>query len=103
MLYWESVPKEFQLLHHHIQVKEIPVPDVGKYGDTDFNTQIVRVFRDPDTSDDTMLHTYFHELVHLLLEYAGYPEDSKDETKVDVLGGLLAQWYKTGRDLPKSS
>ncbi len=36
-------------------------------------------------------HTFFHELLHQVLESAGYNEMNSDEQFVDVIAGLLHQ------------
>ena len=42
-------------------------------------------------------HTFYHELAHCLLYYAGRDDLSKDEQLVDIIGGLLAQYEATKR------
>lgn len=42
---------------------------------------------------DRVLHTYFHELVHLILDMMGERELYENERFVDVFGGLLHQWF----------
>lgn len=52
--------------------------------------------------EDLMLHTFWHELVHYVLYYAGYMYNpGKDESLhnneglVDVMAGLLHQAFET--------
>jgi len=92
---WDRVPKEFEILNHRITVELKDAVEGDKNGVTDFDTDSVTVFTTGKTTDDILVHTYFHELAHILFQYAGYPDDCKDETKVDVIGGLLAQWFRS--------
>jgi hypothetical protein len=72
-------------------VKEVPdLPDIGRYGDFDRQDNSIRLYTDGQ-SDHHLLHSFFHEATHALLEIAGYMEDSEDERKVDLLAGLIAQ------------
>ena len=48
-----------------------------------------------DIPDAVRHHTFCHELVHFLFHYAGRDDLAGDETLVDVVGGLLAQYEKT--------
>lgn len=85
-----GIPVEFQLLNHTIKVVIEEVSDVGKFGDADFALNTIRLFP-TGCSRDVVLHTYWHEVTHFLLHYAGHPDLSEDEVLVDVIGGLLAQ------------
>jgi hypothetical protein len=85
-----GLPNSFQLMGHTISVVIENVNDVGRFGDSDFTTNTIRLF--PANCDrQVILHTYWHEVTHFLLHYAGQPDLSADEVLVDVLGGLLAQ------------
>ena len=88
-----GIPESFQLLGHTIKVIIEDTTDVGKFGDADFNLNIIRLFP-AGTVRDVIRHTYFHEVVHFLLHYSGHPELAEDEVLVDVLGGLIAQLSK---------
>ena len=85
-----GIPKRFNILNHTIKVFLDPTPDVGKVGDADFSTNVIRIFVS-GISRDVILHTYFHEVIHFVLHYAGRPDLTEDEVLVDVVGGLLAQ------------
>ena len=90
-----GIPSSFTVLNHNIRVKEIPaLPDIGRYGDWDSDRNEIRIFTH-GVCDDVILHTYYHELMHCLLDKAGYPDLSNDEVMVDQLGGLLAQYLYT--------
>lgn len=86
-----KIPEYINVLNHTVHIKEIPnLPEVGKYGDWDADRCEIRLFTE-GVADSVILHTYYHELVHCLLEYSGYPDLSADEVLTDHLGGLLAQ------------
>ena len=85
-----GIPRSFQMLGHTINVVIDLAEDVGKFGDSDFALNQIRLFP-TGCSRTAVLHTYWHEVTHFLLHYAGHQELSEDEVLVDVLGGLLAQ------------
>ena len=86
-----GIPSSFKVLNHTITVSEIAdLPDLGKYGDWDGDRNEIRLFT-TGVVDDVILHTYYHELFHCLLDKAGYPDLSSDEILEDHIGGLLAQ------------
>lgn len=91
------IPYEFELFNHKIKVKKYPaLVEVGKYGDADYAACELRLFTngcDPSVVE----HSFYHELVHFLLHYAGRGDLADDEVLVDTLGGLLAQYEKTKR------
>jgi hypothetical protein len=85
-----DIPTQFEVLNHQFQVLLDHTPDTGMDGLTDFGNNTIRLFTQGN-SRSALIHTYYHELGHVLLYYAGHPALSEDETLVDVLGGLLAQ------------
>ena len=90
-----GIPSTFMVLNHHIVVKEIPnLPEMSKYGDWDADLNEIRLFTQ-DVCDDVILHSYYHELAHCLFDRAGRTDLSEDEVLVDLIGGLLAQYYTT--------
>lgn len=92
-----SVPTSFQLFNHTIRVQEIPdLPEMGKYGDSDYALNLIRLFTDGCASS-VIEHTFYHELAHFLLHYAGRGDLAEDEVLVDTLGALLAQYEVTKR------
>lgn len=87
----DGIPREFQVLNHTVRVKEIPnLPEVGRYGDWDADRNEIRLFTH-GVCEDVIVHSFYHELIHCLLERAGRQDLSTDETLVDTLGGVLAQ------------
>lgn len=92
-----NVPTRFQLLNHTVRVKENPArTDSGAYGVSEYPTNEIRLYTQ-EVVDSVVEHTFYHELVHFLLHYAGRDDLASDETLVDTLGGLLAQYEATKR------
>ena len=85
-----GLPHFIEIFGHRIEVVIDHTRDVGKFGDADFSMNLIRLFVS-GVCKDVILHTYWHEVVHFILHYAGRPDLTDDETLVDVLGGLLAQ------------
>lgn len=91
------MPTSFKLLNHTIRVKENPTPtDTGKYGVAEYPKNEIRLYTD-GCDDSVVAHTFYHELVHFLFYMAGRHDLADDETLVDILGGLLAQYEATKR------
>ena len=87
--------KSFQLLNHTIIVKDYPIaPDADVYGIADYKDNEIRLYTD-GVNPSVIDHTFHHELVHFLFHYAGRDDLAEDETLVDTIGGLLAQYEQT--------
>lgn len=92
-----GIPSSFKCLGHTVKIKEIPdLPDVGRHGDWCEDTNEIRLYTH-GVDDSLILHSFYHELMHCLLNRAGYTELSADETLVDIVGGLLGQFHTTRR------
>jgi hypothetical protein len=90
-----GIPSEFQCLNHTIKVTEVPdLPELGKYGDWCADTNEIRLFTQ-GVCPDMITHSFYHEVVHCLLERSAHQELSQDEQLVDLLGGLIAQYHQT--------
>lgn len=92
------MPTEFNLYNHTVRVKENPAHDHDSeaYGVADYKANEIRLY--VDRVDPSIVeHTFYHELIHFLLHYAGRDDLAGDETLVDTLGGLLAQYEATKR------
>ena len=46
-------------------------------------------------TDDSKLNTFYHELIHLILDQYGYYNLSESERFVEQLSSLLTSWYKS--------
>ena len=88
-----GIPTVVEILGHDIEVVIDHTVDVGKFGDSDFSLNLIRIFV-AGCSRDVILHTYWHEVTHFLLHYAGQSDLTTDEVLVDTLGGLLYQVAK---------
>ena len=87
--------ESFQLLNHTIEVKDFDIaPDADNYGIADYAKNEIRLYTD-GVNPSVVDHTFYHELVHFLLHYAGRDDLNEDETLVDTMGGLLAQYMDT--------
>ena len=89
-----AIPAEFKLLNRTWNV--IPMDDAtfrgsDAHGLCTAQQAEIQVYMESEP-EDFVQHTYFHELVHALLETAGRDDLSKDEAFVDLLGGLLHQY-----------
>ena len=90
-----TIPNQFRLLNHEINVQYHPAnTDVDAHGVSEYPRDAIRLYT-YGANGDTIEHTFYHELVHFLLYYAGRPDLAEDESLVDVLGGLLAQYMQT--------
>ena len=85
-----GIPRSIKILSHTIDIVIVDTSDLDRFGDSDFATNTIRLFPS-GCKRDVIRHTYWHEVTHFLLHYAGYPELCSDEVLVDVLGGLLTQ------------
>lgn len=59
-----------------------------------YSTKTIEVYtmcRNNEVPATTLEHTFFHELLHQVLNSAGYGEQNDDEQFVDVVSGLLHQ------------
>ena len=61
----------------------------------DFNIKQARLRIQATGSPEYDEHTYYHELVHALLESSSKPSLSKKEAFVDSLAGVLHQYMQT--------
>jgi hypothetical protein len=88
------IPKRFQLLSHTIEVVSVPASrwKWEDYAYWDIDKLQILVCRGKATMTR---HSFWHEVAHALLDMGGRADLSKNETLVDVLGGLLAQMTAT--------
>jgi len=93
-----DIPDSFQSLGRTIRTEYAPAlldasGAEGEWLDTLNQIRIRKAGKDHRHS--FLEHTYLHEVVHVFFDMAGRPELSKDETLVDVMGGLLHQFLTT--------
>lgn len=96
--------KRFRLLGHTIKVsyvKRILAPDGSSpYGICYVEKNKLEIAtHSPSTGeklpDDFINHTFHHELAHMLMALMNQNELFQNETFIDNLGGLLAQYEAT--------
>ena len=100
------IPKSFELLGSKIEVKL----DSNVFHDSDHHgwakyRQMAIVLQKPTEgikiTEDFLYHTFIHELVHMILYFAGDEEFDpplhQREYFVDRLAGLIHQFLKTAR------
>ena len=96
------IPKKFNILGHTVNV--IMDKDLhrltGNMGEAckDLNTIRLAPSIGIDILPTSMVeHTYFHEIVHIILDSMNENELSANESFVDMFGGLLYQVLKTSK------
>ena len=92
------IPKAF--LQRNRKVKVIPMSkqlseETKKHGDFDPDNFIIRLA--PNKNEETLEHTFYHELAHCLLEGTTKPQLSNNEKFVDSLGCMIHQYEQTRR------
>lgn len=90
-----GIPSSFDLYNHTIQV--VVIDDdiaVNQFGHFDTKTNTITLFV-AGVSPSVIVHTFYHELAHAVFHFAGRSELFEDETLVDVVGGLIAQFIET--------
>jgi hypothetical protein len=95
-----SIPSRIEIAGQEITVKQ--VRDLydrdGVYGDWCSRTNTIRIQK-PGAAHplDTIFGTYYHEVLHAVLDLAGHTEWSKNEDFVERVGQLLYQAEKSRR------
>lgn len=93
-----KIPYEFQLLNRHFTVAWMEDDThVIAQAKGAASMEQGRVLLYPSVHREDLEHTFLHELVHMIMESAGYPEFSKNEEFVDLISGLLHQYLQTKR------
>jgi len=95
-----KIPKRFKLYGHTIEVvwDNTQCHDSDNRGLADYRNN--RIVLQPNGDQvkypqSLVAQAFCHELVHFLLDCAGYPDDRKDETKVERISHLLHQALST--------
>lgn len=90
------IPTSFQLVNRNYKVTKLPkelADGLRRYGDCSKERAEIRL--DTTTLQENVEHTFYHELVHALLEASTKPKLSNKEDFVDSLGAALHQYMKT--------
>lgn len=91
-----NIPTSFKLVNRTYTVEKLdPALSEGlsRAGDCNQRLALIRVAH--DSSEDYMHHTFYHELVHAMLDASTNPKLSNNEKLVDSLGALLHQYVQT--------
>lgn len=94
------IPKAFDCLGHSIAVEVLDAALFGAVvGHTDlvgyYDHDLKTIYVLAGQSESAMEQAFLHELMHCVLEHAGYSKESSDETFVDITAELLYQYLKT--------
>ena len=97
------IPGSFELLGHTITVEW--VEDLNwksdARGEACYRENKIRIQRrtiDSPYSEDVILSTFYHELVHFIFLYAEKSELKDDEKLVNLVANLFMQFLKTRND-----
>jgi len=88
------IPKTFKLFNTTWTVKQVhKIDNEGSLGICDYNTATIRIRR--NLKKDIKESTFYHELMHAILDTLNYDSLSSDEKFVDTMGQSLHQVLKT--------
>ena len=88
------IPKSFQIMGHKIRVKVTDSFDSDRVGE--WNPKTCTIKLKPQLSS-LQEQTYYHELVHCILDHLSYDTESENEQFVDAVSQCLYQALKTSR------
>ena len=91
-----EIPDKIQIIGSVIKTvyEERLLEELGSTGQTNpmFNEiRLRRKIENREIDDDKLFETYFHEVVHTILDKLGYKELSSDDVFVRSLSGVLVQ------------
>jgi len=90
------IPASFKLINRNWKVSKLPkeiAEGLRRYGDCSKERAEIRL--DTTSAKENVEHTFYHELVHALLEASTKPKLSNKEDFVDSLGAALHQYMTT--------
>jgi hypothetical protein len=88
------IPSKYKLLNRTIKVTHLS-QDLSSERHGDFNRVAGIVRLDGSLPKEALEHTFFHELVHGLLDNSTLPELSENESFVDSVAAVLHQYMQT--------
>lgn len=89
-----AIPSSFQLLGHTIKVVYDPtLEDRGRVGEASY--QKMQILISPKATASMAAHTFWHEVVHHILQMMSYDKLCDDEEFVDRMGAALHQVTST--------
>ena len=97
-----KIPKEFELFGQTIKVKYDKELIYRQSNSAESHMRFNEIIIQPDTegismNEDQKAKSFFHELLHQILDRLGYRELSENEFLVIAVGNLLHQALKTAK------
>ncbi len=96
-----KIPKSFKQYAQEVTIKykkDLSIKD-GSWGKSHYDVNEIELqdneYDGVGLPNDKLEETFYHELVHFILYFAGEDELRKNERFVDVFGGLLHQALAT--------
>lgn len=81
----------------------LPAEDQNSYGCTLFRACVILINLESIGGSETLLlHTFLHEVEHVVQDTCGIPPGDHDEQEIDLRSGLLTQILLTGRPLKRT-
>lgn len=92
-----AIPKSFELHGHRIRVYREPKVAVkeGALGVTYPEANEIYVTSLPGTPEEQIEHTFFHELMHMIMHHMGERDLYENEKFIDMCAGFIHQALKT--------
>lgn len=92
-----TIPKSFQLMGHTYKIRIVKKVDKeDSFGEVIYAKKAIRLKApSKDTSIELVEETFFHELVHAILDETEYNKLSDDEEFVERVGRALHQAFKS--------
>ena len=90
-----KIPTSFQVVNRKYTVEKMAKElseDLHKFGDVNKSEGLIRILIDNPANAE---HTFYHELMHVLLEASTKPKLSNKEDFVDSLAAGLHQYMQT--------
>ena len=90
---YENIPYKIKLGGQELEVKRVERVDNNSYGEMCLAAGYIEIGnkfnKDLDQSESSKINTFYHEVVHCILDTMGYRELSKDEKFVCCFAGFL--------------
>jgi hypothetical protein len=94
-----TIPESVQLMGVTVPIiwwkdEERSEEELKYHGEAHFSSKriyLANTCRGVDMTQELKEHTFFHELLHQILDSAGYKKQNDNEQFVDLIAGLLHQ------------
>lgn len=93
-----NIPKTFTLASCEYKVEEIEDIDDNGLGRTYSPLGLIKIaktWQGKQIPQDSRVSTFYHELVHAILDMSEYKDLSRDEAFVQALTNLIVEYLKT--------